>query len=152
MLARVSVNDELGRRRALIRDAIRYSSFAGALICVALVLAGTTELAISVAVGTALGVVNFVLLSRGVATAIDRTVAAVEQTQRARPEPGVSVEPEEVVGRPRGAGGALRLILVVIVLAAALAYPPTQPLGLAVGVLVVLVAASVSGLRHARGG
>jgi hypothetical protein len=139
---------ELGRRRALVRDAVRWACLGGALVAAPLALLGQPELAISVVLGTLLGAVNFVLLARGVGSAIDRTVFETERTRRER-ERSDPLDPDEVVGRPRGAGGALRLAFIVLLVAAMLWYPPTQPMGLAIGVIIVLIAASFAALRQA---
>ena len=144
--------DEPSRRRVLIRDAVRFSSFAGAGICVVFVVLGWVDLAIATALGTLVGVLNFVLLARGVSNAIDRTVAAVVETQRERGDPSVALDPEAVVHRPRSAGGVARMAVVAAALAGLLLAAPSiaQPAGLAIGVIVVLIAASASGLRHER--
>ena len=140
----------------LIRDAVRFSSFAGAAICVAFVALGWLELAISTALGTLVGALNFVLLARGVSNAIDRTVVAVEEARRERGDPSIALEPDAVIHRPRSAGGVARIALVLAVLAALLLAVPLitplslQPAGLALGVIVVLIAASVSAYRHER--
>lgn len=137
-------------RRALVRDAIRMSSLLGAVVCVALVIAGLANLAIATAIGTLLGAINFVLLARGVGGAIDRTVAGVE---RARRELGASqdgLEPNDVVGRPHGAGGGFRLALSVLLVAALLLFLPTDPAGLAMGIVITLIGASVAAHRHNR--
>jgi hypothetical protein len=135
-------------RRALVRDAIRFSSLIGAGICAVVTILGLPDLAIAIAVGTLLGAVNFVLLARGVGGAIDRTVAGVERTKR---ELGVSegaeIEPNDVLGRPLGAGGGLRLALLVLLVAALVWLLPTDPAGLAMGIIITLVGASVAALR-----
>ena len=140
----------------MVRDAVRDSCILGAVVSAALALLGWPQLAISVALGTLLGAINFVLLARSVSGAIDRTVAEVERTQRERGELPNSetdegdegLDPEEVVGRPRNAGGALRLAFAVVLIAGLLRFPPTEPMGLAIGVIIVLIGASAAALRH----
>lgn len=144
---------EAARRRALVIDGVRWACLGGALVSAGVALLGPAELAISIVLGTLLGAINFVLLARGIGAALDRTVADV---QRTRQETGKTdgqnhsegVRPEEVVGRPRGAGGALRLSFVVLLVAGALMFPPTQPLGLAIGVIIVLAAISLAAWRQ----
>lgn len=135
-------------RRALLRDAIRTSSLLGAVVCAALAIAGMPSLAIATAIGTLLGAINFVLLARGVGGAIDRTVAGVERAQRelgASDEEGL--EPKDVLGRPLGAGGPFRLALSVLLTAALLWFLPTEPAGLAMGIVITLIGASVAAHR-----
>jgi hypothetical protein len=138
-------------RRALVRDALRSSCLLGALVCAVAALLGSSDLAIGVALGTLLGAVNFVLLARGIGGAIDRTVASVEQATHAR---GASAEdgldPVEVVDRPRGAGGPLRLALLVVLVAGVLWLQPADPAGIALGFVLTLIGASVAALRHNR--
>lgn len=137
-------------RRALVRDAIRYSSFLGAAICAVVAIVGYPSLAIAIAVGTLLGAINFVLLARGVGGAIDRTVAGVERAQGERGAKLEGLAPEDVVGRPLGAGGGLRLALSVLLIAALLLFLPTDPAGLAMGIIITLVGASAAALSHNR--
>jgi hypothetical protein len=132
----------------LLRDAIRTSSLLGAIVCAALAIAGLPSLAIATGIGTLLGAINFVLLARGVGGAIDRTVAGVERAQRelgASDEEGL--EPKDVPGRPLGAGGPFRLALSVLLVAALLWFLPTEPAGLAMGIVIALVGASVAAHR-----
>jgi hypothetical protein len=138
---------EAVRRRVLIIDAVRFACLGGALASAAVALLGTPELAISIVLGTLLGAVNFVLLARGIGAAIDRTVFELERTRRETGREG-PLDPVEIVGRPRGAGGMFRLALIVLIVAGVLWYPSTQPLGLALGVIIVLLAASLAGLRQ----
>lgn len=140
-------------RRALVRDAVRYSSLLGALVGAATALGGHPNLAIGVAIGVVLGTINFLLIARGLSGAIDRTVAGVERAQRAR-DGEISadgLEPEDVPDRPRDAGGSVRLGLAVLLVAAILWFQPADPAGLAIGILVTLVGASVAGYRHNQG-
>lgn len=137
------------RRRVLVIDAVRFACLGGAAASAAVALLGTPKLAISIVFGTLLGAVNFVLLARGIAAAIDRTVAEIERTRRETGRDG-PLEPEQVVGRPRGAGGMFRLALLVLLVAGVLWYPSTQPLGLALGVIIMLVAACLAGIRQDR--
>jgi hypothetical protein len=131
----------------LIIDAVRFACLGVALASAAVALLGTPELAISIVLGTLLGAVNFVLLARGIGAAIDRTVFELERTRRETGREG-PLDPVEIVGRPRGAGGMFRLALIVLIVAGVLWYPSTQPLGLALGVIIVLLAASLAGLRQ----
>lgn len=140
-------------RRALVRDAIRYSSLIGALVCAATALAGRPNLAIGVAIGVMLGAINFVLLARGVGGAIDRTVAGVERAVHERGErreraTDEGLEPQDVLGRPHSAGGSLRLALIVLLVAAILWFQPAEPAGLAIGIIITLIGASVAAHRH----
>ena len=141
-------------RRALVREAVRNACIVGALLSAGVALAGQAlggpDLAISIAFGTVLGAVNLVLLARGVGGAIDQTVAGIERTQRERDVSQGPLEPEDVLARPRGAGGPMRLALILLLVAALLWYPPTEPLGLAVGVVLVLITTSVAAYRHER--
>jgi hypothetical protein len=137
-----------------VREAIRNACIVGALLSVGVALAGEAlggrDLAISIALGTLLGAANLMLLARGVGVAIDRTVAGIERTQRERDVSQGPLEPEDVLARPRGAGGPLRLAVILLLVAGVLMYPPTEPLGLAVGVVLVLVTTSVAAYRHER--
>ena len=147
----MSESPEPIERRALLRDAVRTSSLLGAIVCAAVAIAGWPSLAIGIAIGTLLGAINFVLLARGVGGAHDSTVAGVE---RARRELGNGedqpLEPKDVVGRPLGAGGSFRLALSVLLVAALLLFLPTDPAGLAMGIVITLVGASVAAHRLNR--
>lgn len=137
------------RRRTLVLDGVRISCLLGALTCAAVALLATPQLAISIALGTLLGAVNFVMLARNIAAALDRTVAEVERTREQLGSEG-PVNPKAVTARPRGAGGGLRLAFVVLVIAFAMTIPVTQPMGLAIGVLIVLVGTCVAAWREHR--
>ena len=147
-------------RRAVVRDAIRNSSLLGALASGLALILASPELAIAIGVGTGFGVVNFVLLARGVGGAIDRTVAGVERTRQelATGGPGgeaagaasEGLDPALVVDRPRGAGGSFRLALSVVLVAAALFLLPTDPVGVPIGVIITLVGASAATSSHNR--
>lgn len=140
-------------RRALLRDAIRTSSLLGALVCTIVALLGWPSLALGIAIGTLLGGINFVLLARGVAVAIDRTVASVERTRRELDaDTDRALEPGEVVDRPLGAGGMFRFALALALVAALLWLLPTDPAGLAIGIVITLIGASVAAhrLNHNR--
>lgn len=139
--------EEALRRRVLIVDAVRFAGFGGAVVAIAVTLLGPLDLAISIMLGTLLGAANFVLLARGVGAAIDRTV---EEVERSRREGSRQLDTAQIVRQSRGAGSALRLVVVVLLLAAVLSYPSMQPLGLAVGIFITLVAASVAALKHNR--
>lgn len=140
-------DSEAVRRRVLIIDAVRFACLGVAAASAPVALLGTPQLAISIVLGTLLGAVNFVLLARGIGSAIDRTVFELERTRRETGREG-QLDPVEVVGRPRGAGGMFRLALIVLLVAGVLLYPSTQPLGLALGVIIVLIAASLAALRQ----
>src|SRR5690606_4203792 len=73
-------DSEAVRRRVLIIDAVRFACLGGAAASAPVALLGTPELAISIVLGTLLGAVNFVLLARGIGSAIDRTVYELERT------------------------------------------------------------------------
>jgi hypothetical protein len=135
------------RRRALIVDAMRIAWFGGAVTSTIVALFGLPSLAISILFGTLLGTANFMLLARGVGAAIDRTVEEIERTRRETGREG-QLDPAEVVRRPRGAGGAMRLAFVVLLVAAVLWYPSTEPLGLALGVIIMLIALSLAAVRE----
>lgn len=141
-------------RQALVREAVRNACIVGGLISAGVALGGDAlggpDLAISIAFGTLLGAVNLVLLARGVGGAIDRTVAGIERSERERDVSQGPLEPEDVLGRPRGAGGPIRLALILLLVAGLLWYPPTEPLGLAVGVVLMLITTSVAAYRHER--
>jgi hypothetical protein len=140
-------------RRTLLRDAIRYSSLFGAAACAVVAIAGWPSLAIAIAIGTLLGALNFVLLARGVGGAIDRTVAGVERTKReleTRTGGARDLEPSDVLDRPHGAGGGFRLALSVLLVAGLLWFLPTEPAGLAIGIVITLVGASVAAHRLHR--
>jgi hypothetical protein len=140
-------------RRAVVRDAVRMSSLLGALACAALAIAGLPNLAIATAIGTLFGAINFLLLARGVGGAIDRTVAGVERARReldVANDPREGLEPNDVVGRPHGAGGGFRLALFVVLVAALVLYLPIDPAGIAIGIVITLVGASVAAHRHNR--
>jgi peptidoglycan/LPS O-acetylase OafA/YrhL len=131
------------KRRRLVVDAVRIACFGGAVISAIVALFDMPALGISIIFGTLLGTANFMLLARGVGAAIDRTVEDVERSRR---ESGRELDPAEVARR--GAGGAMRLAFVVLLVAAVLWYPSTEPLGLAIGVIIMLVALSLAALRE----
>jgi hypothetical protein len=135
--------NEARQRRALIVDAVRIACFGGAVVSAIVALFGTPALAISIVFGTLLGTANFMLLARGVGAAIDRTV---EEIERSRREPERRLDPAELVRK--GTGGALRLAVVVLLVVAVLWNPWMQPLGLAIGILVMLVALSLAAARE----
>jgi hypothetical protein len=135
--------DQTPKRRALIIDAVRIACFGGAVTSAIVAVFGLPELGISIIFGTLLGTANLMLLARGVGAAIDRTVEEIERTRR---ESGRELDPAEAARR--GAGGALRLACVVLLVAAVLWYPPIEPLGLAIGVIVMLIALSLAALRE----
>jgi hypothetical protein len=137
------------RRRALIVDAVRIAWVGGAVTSTIVTLFGLTNLGISILFGTLLGTANFMLLARGVGAAIDRTVEEIERTRRETGREG-QLDPAEVVSRPRSAGGAMRLAFVVLLVAAVLWYPSTEPLGLAIGVIIMLIALSLAAVRENR--
>ncbi|PRP97579.1 hypothetical protein ENSA5_32720 [Enhygromyxa salina] len=141
-------------RRVLVRDAVRYACLGGGGLA-GLVALSDPALAVSIVLGTVVGAVNFVLLARGVGGAIDRTVAGVERAQAQQglahaKAGGEGSDPADIVDRPRGVGGGLRLVLVVLLIAGVLWYPATEPMGLAIGVVLVLVAGSAAAYRHER--
>ena len=148
----MSQDQERLRRQTLVRNAVRMALVAGAALSVLAALLASTALAISILLGTLLACINFVLLARGVSSAIDRTVAAVEAVEEARGlERGEGqLEPEEVVDRPYNASSFLRLIFFVGVVGALMWLPPKEPMGLAIGVIVVLIAASLAMLADHR--
>jgi Na+/H+ antiporter NhaD/arsenite permease-like protein len=127
----------------LIVDAVRIAWLGGTVTSVIVALFGLPALGISILFGTLLGTANFMLLARGVGAAIDRTVEEIERTRR---EAGRELDPTEVARR--GAGGAMRLAMVVLLVAAVLWYPSTEPLGLAIGVIIMLIALSLAALRE----
>jgi hypothetical protein len=133
------------QRRALIVDAVRLACFGGAVVSTIVALLGMPALGISIVFGTLLGTANFMLLARGVGGAIDRTVEEVEQARR---EPGRKAQLDPAELARKGTGGAMRLILVVLLVAAVLWYPSTEPLGLAIGVFIMLVALSLAAARE----
>jgi hypothetical protein len=133
-------------RRALIVDAVRIACFGGAVASAIVALFGMPELGISIVFGTLLGTANFMLLARGVGAAIDRTVEEVERKRRETGGEG-QLDPADVA---KGTGGAMRLALVVLLVAIVLWVPSTQPLGLAIGVLIMLIAASIAAARENR--
>ena len=103
--------------------------------------------------GTLLGSINFVLLARGIANAIDRTVAEIE---RAKAEQGIdspeaAVDPDSLIARPRSASSLWRTLFALLVLFGLIRFPPAEPMGLAIGVLLVLIAVSFASYRdHLR--
>jgi len=143
---------EQARRQTVVREGVRFSLLGGAGLSVLAALLASPGLATSILLGTLLACINFVLLARGVASAIDRTVAAVEEVEQTRgPTPDdAPLEPEEVVNRAYNASSLLRLLFFLAVVAGLIWLPPTEPMGLAVGVLVVLIGASVAMVRDQR--
>jgi hypothetical protein len=137
-------------RRAMVRDGVRYACIGGALASAGVAALGRPALAISIALGTLLAAINFVLLARAVSSSLERTVTEVEKTRRERGGEG-PVEPDDVRDRPlKVRGGPLRLIFFLLLFAALLFYPPAEPIGLGFGVIIVLLGGSVAALRHAR--
>lgn len=139
------------RRRALLIDAVRWSCLVGGLAAGGAALLASPALGISIALGTLLAAINLVLLARGIAGALDGTVEAVERARREGRQTGTEtgqIDPEAIVDRPRGVGGGLRLLLVVALVGAVFIYRPAQPIGLAIGVIVVLAGLSLAALRE----
>ena len=135
-------------RGALVRDSLRASALLGALACGLAVLFGAPQLAISIALGLALAAVNFLLLARGLAAALDGTRASAAQARSDRGlEADAELTADSVGDRPRRVGSPLRLALMLAALAA-LAWLAPAPEGLAIGVAVVLIAASLAAIVH----
>lgn len=144
---------EAARRDLLVREGVRFALIAGGALTGLAALLASPALATSIALGTLLASINFVLLARGIANAIDRTVAEIE---RAKAEQGIGspeapVDPDSLLARPRSASSFLRTLFFFAVLFGLIRYPPAEPMGLAIGVLVVLIAVSFASYRdHLR--
>lgn len=156
----------------LTRTTLVLSGAATAVICACVLVFGDPRLALTIALGAVIAAANFLLLARGVARAIDRA-AAGQQGREAdeggdrevsgSSEPGkanpidlagsdATHEPSRVVvleARDALQSG-FRLALLLLAMLWILWYMPARPEGLAVGVLIVLVAATIAGLRHNR--
>lgn len=149
----------------VVRDSLTISALILGPSCVIVALVGDPALAISIAAGGVIAGLNFLLLARKLAQAIDQTLAGVAEARAERAkeldagepsdtgpdtgdeEPGV--DPATVRRAPVG-GSIVRLLLLLAVVAGVLLWPEARPVGLAVGVLVVLVGASLAGLRERR--
>jgi hypothetical protein len=149
----------------LVRDTLVLSGLATVVCCAGVLLWGDPRLALTIALGAVIASANFLLLARGVTRAIDRA-AAGESSELARErgsEPGkanpVDTAGSDATHEPSRAlvleardalQSGFRLALLLLAMLWILWYMPARPEGLAVGVLIVLVAATIAGLRHNR--
>jgi ATP synthase I chain len=115
----------------LLRETLLLSSVATLVCCALVSVLGDPRLALTIALGAVIAVANFLLLARWIGRAIDRTVA----------------DPRDTPERPRS---GLRLAFLLLAMLGVLWYMPARPEGMAVGVLIVLVAATIAGNRHNR--
>ena len=137
------------RRQQMIREGAQLSCLVGALAAVPPALLGRPQLAMTIVLGTLLASINFVLLARGIANAIDRTVEGVERAMEGR-SPSAELEPKDVLGRPHNASSILRLLFLFAVLGGLMWLPPAEPMGLAIGVIVALIGGSTAAYRDHR--
>jgi hypothetical protein len=119
---------------SLLHETLVFSGIATAVCCALVGLVGDPRLAFTIALGAAIAATNFVLLARWIVRAINRTA---EQAS----------EPAQPPERPRS---GLRLAFLLLAMLGVLWYMPARPEGMAVGVLIVLLAATMAGYRHNR--
>jgi lysylphosphatidylglycerol synthetase-like protein (DUF2156 family) len=145
----VSDATSLARAR-LVRETLVLAGATTSVTCAAVALLGDPGLAITIALGAVIAGANFLLLARGIARAIDRA-SQDPGGQTANVGAGESDRPHEAA-RPteNGLQSGLRLALLLLAMLGILWYMPARPEGLAVGVLIVLVAATIAGFRHNR--
>ncbi len=150
-----SVTPAIVRERAeLVRSTLVYAGAGTALSCALVLAFGDPRLALAIALGAVIAAANFLLLARGIAHAIDRTLDEPE-ADPASPSDNAEVERSDPAHKtparaPEGLRSGLRLALLLLAMLGILWYMPARPEGLAVGVLLVLLAATIAGYRHNR--
>jgi lysylphosphatidylglycerol synthetase-like protein (DUF2156 family) len=140
----------VGGRALLVRETLIFAGLVTSVSCALVGLLADPRLAITIALGAVIAGANFLLLARGIARAIDR---ASEEPggQTAIVGAGESDRPHEPAPTSEnGLRSGFRLALLLLAMVGILWYMPARPEGLAVGVLIVLVAATVAGFRHNR--
>ena len=146
--------DESGRERAALVREVGLGTSVLATVCAGVVaLFWSRALAVGILFGSAIAVVNFVLLARGVAGAIDRTAASARRVIDARgpsADRSQGVDPAQVPDRAHGAGGSLRMVISVVLIAGLLWLGSGEPLGVAIGVILVLITAGFAAHRRRR--
>lgn len=129
--------------RLLLRETLVFAGVGTALCCALAGLLGDLRLSLTIALGAVIAATNFLLLARGISRAIDRAAVDAEPAASDRaPEP-----PARPVQAPRN---GLRLALLLLAMLGILWYMPARPEGLAVGVFIVLLAATIAGFRRNR--
>jgi hypothetical protein len=141
-------------RAALLRDTVRISGVITAVCCALLGFLAGLWLALSVALGALIMLANFLLLARALTRLIERALdpprTAKSESDPADPDdPGAT--PHEPTPPPsKTPAGPLRLAVLVLAMTMILWYMPARPEGLAVGILIVLLAATIAGVRQNR--
>jgi lysylphosphatidylglycerol synthetase-like protein (DUF2156 family) len=145
------VSEALVQARAgLVRETLMIAGAAAGVACAVVGLLADPRLALTIALGAVIAGANFLLLARGIARAIDRA-SEDPGGQPANVGAGESDRPHEPAPTSEnGLRSGLRLALLLLAMLGILWYMPARPEGLAVGVLIVLVAATIAGFRHNR--
>lgn len=128
-----------------MRETLGFAGVGAALCCALVGLLADPRLALTIALGAVIAAANFMLLAQGIARAIDRTV---DDPSRASNQSDPAHEPP--ARAPEALRSGLRLALLLLAMLGILWYMPARPEGLAVGVLIVLLAATIAGYRHNR--
>jgi hypothetical protein len=136
----LTASDTRGRV-TLVRETLLLTGLATIITCALVGLLADPRLALTIALGAGIAGANFLLLARGIARAIDLASSDL----------GSSDHPHEPVPQPENSlRSGLRLALLLLAMLGILWYMPARPEGLAVGVLIVLLAATIAGFRHNR--
>lgn len=156
-------------RVQLVRETLVISGVVTVVCCAFAWLFADPWLGYSIAFGALLGATNFLLLARAVA----RMIASAAEPAHEHSEDGPLISEEGIDDAdgdlqselesastsdpkaahetrseaPQNAGGPLRLAVLVLAMAMILWYMPARPEGLAVGILIVLLAAAIAGFR-----
>jgi hypothetical protein len=137
-------------RAMLVRETLVFAGLGTSVGCALAVLLGDLRLALAIALGAAIAAANFLLLARGISRAIDR-ILEDQVGQPANAEPVASDRAHEAApASPKPPRSGLRLALLLLAMLGILWYMPARPEGLAVGVFIVLLAATIAGLRRNR--
>ncbi len=116
----------------------------GTAVCALVSLFSDPRLAVTILAGAVIAGTNLLLLARWIARAIARAVEASNTRVG-----GDETDTHELASnRPERPGSGLRLALLLLAMLGVLWYMPARPEGMAVGVLIVLVAATIAGFRH----
>lgn len=155
-------SDAIERARAAMqRETVSLTGVITSVCCALLGFFGNLWLALSVALGALLMLANFLLLARALTHLLARALeptSAPEGQERDDPEASAASSdgdqpkpPHEAAPPlPKTPAGPLRLAILVLATTMILWYMPARPEGLAVGILIVLLAATIAGVRQNR--
>lgn len=140
-------------RDRLVRDTLTLAGLITIVACAGIGLLGDPDLALTIALGAVIAAANFLLLAHGIARAIDRAGEG-SSGHEGGSDPAHELDREAsrvVAARAQdGLRSRFRLALLLLAMLGILWYMPARPEGLAVGVLIVLLAATIAGQRHNR--